>query len=70
MNLVDPLLKKGYFLTTDNFYSSPELGYELIKKTDMYGTVKKGREGLPVIFKELKLKRVRKFHSPRENSWH
>ena len=61
MNLVDLLLKKGYCLTTDNFYSSPELGYELIKKTDMYGTVKKGREGLPVIFKELKLKRFRKF---------
>ena len=39
MTLLEPLLGKGYCLTTDNFYTSPQLAELLLShKTDCYGT--------------------------------
>jgi hypothetical protein len=57
MTLMKPLLGKGYCLTTDNFYTSPELSELLASRlTDSYGTVNKTRRGVPA---ELKSKRLR-----------
>ena len=40
MTLMKPLLNKGYCLTMDNFYNSPQLADLLIgKKADVYGTL-------------------------------
>ncbi|GFT11542.1 piggyBac transposable element-derived protein 4 [Trichonephila clavipes] len=48
MTLMEPLLNKGHCLTTDNFYSSPELADILIQSlTDMYGTLKPRRKDVP-----------------------
>ncbi|GFX54741.1 piggyBac transposable element-derived protein 4 [Trichonephila clavipes] len=48
MTLMEPLPNKGHFLTTDNFYSSPELTDILIQSlTDMYGTLKPRRKDVP-----------------------
>ncbi|KAF2894023.1 hypothetical protein ILUMI_12150 [Ignelater luminosus] len=42
MTLVKPLLNKGYCLTMDNFYNSPQLADLLVsKKTDVYGIERK-----------------------------
>ncbi|XP_068122125.1 piggyBac transposable element-derived protein 4-like [Hyperolius riggenbachi] len=57
LSLVEPLLNKGYCLTTDNFYSSPELFEFLIRnKTDAYGTVRPNRREMPTAFAKQKLK--------------
>ena len=42
LSLIEPLLNQGYCVTTDNFYTSPEL-YEflLLNETAAYGTNKK-----------------------------
>ncbi|CAL1300060.1 unnamed protein product [Larinioides sclopetarius] len=48
MTLMQPLLNKGYCLTTDNYYTSPELADILLsKRTDMYGTLKLNRKDVP-----------------------
>ncbi|GFT85229.1 piggyBac transposable element-derived protein 4 [Trichonephila clavipes] len=58
MTLMEPLLNKGHCLTTDNFYSSPELADILIQSlTDMYGTLKPRRKDVP---KELLSKKIDK----------
>ena len=57
-SLIDALLEKGYCVTLDNFYTSPELLEILIKhKTDTYGTVRSNRKNLPTNFAREKLKR-------------
>ncbi|XP_068097888.1 piggyBac transposable element-derived protein 4-like [Hyperolius riggenbachi] len=57
LSLVEPLLNKGYCVTTDNFYSSPELYKFLIKhKTDAYGTVRPNGREMPTLFVKEKLK--------------
>ena len=57
-SLIDALLEKGYCVTLDNFYTSPELLEILIKhKTDAYGTVRSNRKNLPTNFAREKLKR-------------
>ncbi|XP_068104032.1 piggyBac transposable element-derived protein 4-like [Hyperolius riggenbachi] len=57
LSLLEPLLDKGYCLTTDNFYTSPELSEILIKhKTDTYGTVRANRREMPSAFAKQKLK--------------
>ncbi|KAG8239038.1 hypothetical protein J437_LFUL018433 [Ladona fulva] len=39
-SLMEPLLDKGYYLTTDNFFTLPELAELLISRSsDTYGTV-------------------------------
>ncbi|XP_068107881.1 piggyBac transposable element-derived protein 4-like [Hyperolius riggenbachi] len=57
LTLIEPLLDKGYCLTTDSFYTTPEL-YEhlLVHKTDAYGTVRPNRHQLPHTFSAKKLK--------------
>jgi len=53
------LLGKGYCITMDNFYTSPELLDILIKnKTDMYGTVRSNRKKLPNNFAKEKLNKA------------
>ena len=58
LSLMDLLLDKGYCLTTDNFYTSPELSTILIEHvTDSYGTLRINRKGLPPLLKTEKLKK-------------
>ncbi|KAF8795582.1 PiggyBac transposable element-derived protein like [Argiope bruennichi] len=41
LSLAEPLLFQGYCITTDNFYTSPELAEYLIQyKIDIYGTMR------------------------------
>lgn len=48
LSLCKDLLGKGYCLTTDNFYSSPQLADILVShNTDTYGTVKLCRKQIP-----------------------
>lgn len=58
MTLIHDLLGCGYTLTTDNFYTCPELAELLIKqKTDLYGTMRANRRGLPQVIRTKKLKK-------------
>lgn len=58
MTLMDPLLGIGHCLTTDNFYTSPQLADLLIQnRTDTYGTVKPNRKEMPAAIKSKKLKK-------------
>ena len=56
LSLIEPLLNQGYCITTDNFYTSPEL-YEflLLNRTDAYGTVRPNRRDMPSGFPNKKL---------------
>lgn len=57
LSLIDPLLDQAYCLTMDNFYNSPELVDILLKRsTDVYGTVRQNRRGMPIAFQKEKLK--------------
>lgn len=56
MNLAKPLLNKGYCLTMDNFYNSPQLADLLISyKTDVYGTLRATRKDVPKSLRETRL---------------
>ncbi|GFU47064.1 piggyBac transposable element-derived protein 4 [Trichonephila clavipes] len=58
LTLIHELKGKGYCLSTDNFYTSPELAELLIDcKTDICGTLRPNRKGLPVSFKSSTLKK-------------
>ncbi|KAG8225466.1 hypothetical protein J437_LFUL004467 [Ladona fulva] len=58
LSLIQPLLDKGFCLTTDNYYTSPQLADILIlQSTDMYGTVKITRKEMPPELKKDKLKK-------------
>ena len=58
LSLIQPLLNKGYCLTADNFYMSPDLCDKLISfKTDSYGTVRVNRKDVP---KEMQSSKLRK----------
>ena len=58
MTLLKPLLGKGYCLTNDNFYTSPQLAELLLShKTDCYGTVKILRKEIPAQLKTKKLQK-------------
>ncbi|GFV28956.1 piggyBac transposable element-derived protein 4 [Trichonephila clavipes] len=58
LTLIHELKEKGYCLSTDNFYTSPELAELLIdSKTDICGTLRPNRKGLPVSFKSSTLKK-------------
>ncbi|XP_029833924.2 piggyBac transposable element-derived protein 4 [Ixodes scapularis] len=57
LSLMEPFLCKGYCVTVENYYTSPELVNKLLQqKTDVYGTVRPTRKDVPP-FKDLKLKR-------------
>lgn len=48
MTIMENLLDKGYCVYSDNYYCSPELALSLHhRKTDLTGTVKSNRKGLP-----------------------
>ncbi|GFU43072.1 ERI1 exoribonuclease 3 [Trichonephila clavipes] len=56
LHLLDRFLGKGYCVTIDNFYMSPQLADILVtEKTDTYGTVNKTRKDLPVNFSKEKV---------------
>ncbi|XP_068122042.1 piggyBac transposable element-derived protein 4-like [Hyperolius riggenbachi] len=58
LTLIEPLLDQGYCLTTDSFYTSPELYKHLIQhKTDAYGTVRPNRCHMPPALSARKLKK-------------
>lgn len=58
MTLSQALLGKGYCLTLDNFYTSPELAELLINcKTDVIGTMRPTRKSLPPSIKNEKLQK-------------
>ncbi|XP_067140272.1 piggyBac transposable element-derived protein 4-like isoform X1 [Centruroides vittatus] len=58
LSLADPLLGKGYCLTTDNYYTSPHLADYLITcQTDLCGTVRTNRKGVPSIIRKKKLEK-------------
>lgn len=58
MTLIQDLLGKGYCLTTDNFYTSPQLAELLVtNRTDTYGTLRLGRKDVPSNLKTTKLDR-------------
>ncbi|XP_072159136.1 piggyBac transposable element-derived protein 4-like [Bemisia tabaci] len=58
MTLMQPYLGKGYNLFTDNFYTSPTLCQILrFKNTNLCGTVKSNRQGMPrFVVKQKKLR--------------
>lgn len=57
MTLMMPLLKQGYCITIDNYYTSPELCDILLTyQTDVIGTVRQNRKDLPAALKNKKLK--------------
>ena len=52
MDLMDPFLNKGRTVTTDNFFTTINLGRRLLTKcTALVGTVRKQRTFLPVDFR-------------------
>ncbi|GFU16364.1 piggyBac transposable element-derived protein 4 [Trichonephila clavipes] len=56
LRLMDRFLGKGYCVTIDNFYMSPQLADILVtEKTDTYGTVNKTRKDLPANFSKEKV---------------
>ncbi|GBO24569.1 PiggyBac transposable element-derived protein 4 [Araneus ventricosus] len=58
MTLLEDLLDKGYCVTLDNFYTSPELAELLLShRTDVYGTLRPNRIGVP---EEIKKGTLRK----------
>lgn len=58
LTLMDPLLDMGYCVTTDNFYTSPQLADFLVQhKTDTYGTLRINRKEVPSELQKKKLKR-------------
>ena len=58
MTLMKPLLNKGYCLTIDNFYSSPDLAEMLVaNETDVYGTIRLTRKHMPDDISKEKLKK-------------
>lgn len=58
LTLMDGFLEKGYCITGDNFYLSPDLEDILInQKTDIYGTIRVTRKDVP---EELKNKTTEK----------
>lgn len=62
MTLMQNLLGLGYTLITDNFYTCPELAELLIKeKTDIYGTMRANRKGLPQAIKNKKNEKGRNY---------
>ncbi|KAF8789082.1 PiggyBac transposable element-derived protein like [Argiope bruennichi] len=58
LTMMEPLLHKGYCLTIDNYYSSPELADKLVScRTDTYGTLNLKRKE---VLKEMQKKKLKK----------
>lgn len=58
MTLIHDLKGQGYLVTTDNYYTSPELAELLLNcRTDICGTLRASRGGLPQRIKNEKVKK-------------
>lgn len=58
MTLVEDYLDLGHCIVMDNYYSSPELFLNLVKrKTDAIGTVRSNRKSLPPDFRNSRLQK-------------
>lgn len=58
MRLMGGLLDRGRVLYTDNWYTSVDLAKKLLRrKTNLVGTVRRNRRGLPKVVTETKIKR-------------
>jgi hypothetical protein len=58
LSLAHELLNKGYTLYMDNFYNSVDLTEKLLlNKTDVVGTMRLNRKGIPIELKNKKLKK-------------
>ncbi|CAL1277651.1 unnamed protein product [Larinioides sclopetarius] len=58
MALIENLLGQGYCVTLDNFYTPPELAEVLLSyRTDVYGTLRSHRRGIPQEIRSRNLKR-------------
>lgn len=58
MSLCTQILNKGHTLSTDNWYTSLDLAYNLLENnTHLVGTIRKSRKGLPKSVIETKLER-------------
>ena len=54
MNLLKPYIRKGYNVTTDNFFTSKALAEELLKvDTTIVGTMRRSRKELPCLIQNL-----------------
>ncbi|GFU60785.1 piggyBac transposable element-derived protein 4 [Trichonephila clavipes] len=70
LTLIHELKEKGYCLSTDNFYTSPELVELLIdSKTDICGTLRPNRKVLPVSLKSSTLKKGEIIAFPKRKLW-
>ncbi len=50
--LIEPFYNKGYFVTTDNFFTTYKLGRVLLKhETTFLGTIRRDKKELPDIVK-------------------
>jgi Transposase IS4 len=57
MTLVDDYLYLGHCIVMNNYYSSPKLFLELVKrKIDAVGIVRSNRKSLPLDFRNSELK--------------
>ncbi|GFS91071.1 piggyBac transposable element-derived protein 4 [Trichonephila clavipes] len=71
LTLIHELKGKNYCLSTDNFYTSPELAELLIdSKTDICGTLRPNRKGLPVSLKSSTLKKGEDYSLPKGDEAH
>ncbi|WKY06417.1 hypothetical protein Q1695_006534 [Nippostrongylus brasiliensis] len=58
MELMNCFLVQGRILCTDNWYTSMPLAHNLLKnKTDMIGTLRRNRKGVPQIIRDIKLQK-------------
>lgn len=58
LQLIKPLLDKGYRVTMDNFFTSSSLFNLLVSRnTDCLGTIRINRNGIPNIIKDTKIAR-------------
>lgn len=58
LSLMKPLFGKGYCVTVDNYYTSPQLADALVmNQTDTYGTLRMNRKEVPEELKRKKLKK-------------
>jgi len=62
--LIKPYLKKGHKLFIDNWYTSPSLAMFLYKKkTNVTGTVRKNRKGMPKLTSKLEVGQTESQHT-------
>jgi hypothetical protein len=58
LQLMVPLLKQGYCVIMENWFSSPDLFHKLCsKQTDAMGTLRQNREAFPAEIMSTKLKK-------------